>query len=99
MSSNEKAQEYYRKMINGSTYERFFGKYTEMNDGEAEILKYKKFSDLNIASVLSQMALAYIENWTQLGEDVTYINSVIYCLRAIFTFIKSMKPATSRHTE
>jgi hypothetical protein len=39
----------------GSTYERFFGKYTELNNGDAEILKYKKFSELKIASILNQM--------------------------------------------
>ena len=46
--STEKAAEYYKRIVYGSTYERFFGKSHENNAGEAEILKYKKFSELNL---------------------------------------------------
>jgi len=51
--SNQKAQEHYRKIIYGSSYERFFGKYTSINAGEAEILKYKKFSELKISCIMN----------------------------------------------
>jgi hypothetical protein len=58
-----------RKLNYASSYSRFFGKFTEMNKGIAEILKYKKFAELDISTILNQMAIAYIDSWTSLGED------------------------------
>lgn len=46
-------KEYYTNMNYGSTYERFFGRYHELNSGEAEILKYKKFSELKLSTHLN----------------------------------------------
>ena len=46
--STDKAASYFKKMIYGSSYERFFGRFHESKSGEAEILKYKKFSELKI---------------------------------------------------
>lgn len=40
-------------MTYGSTYERFFGRYHDLNSGEAEILKYKKLSELKLTSHLN----------------------------------------------
>ena len=54
MYSPEKAKEYYKNIIYGSTYERFYGRYHEQNAGEAEILKYKKFSELKLTMYLNQ---------------------------------------------
>ena len=53
-------KEAYRNITYGSTYERFFGRYHELNSGEAEILKYKKFSDLKLSMHLNPQALNYI---------------------------------------
>jgi hypothetical protein len=52
-----------------------------VSKGEAEILKYKKFSELDISSILSPMAVAYIDNWTKLGEDDSYVNLALSALR------------------
>mmetsp|Transcript_6073 Transcript_6073/g.4596 ORF Transcript_6073/g.4596 Transcript_6073/m.4596 type:complete len:90 (+) Transcript_6073:206-475(+) len=87
--SDEKAKIYYRKMIYGSTYERFFGKYTQINAGEAEILKYKKFSELKVASILNPMTQAYIESWILMKEDNKYVNLCLEALRSLFTFLKT----------
>jgi hypothetical protein len=46
-------KEHYRNMTYGSTYERFFGRFHELNAGEAEILKYKRFSELKMSSHLN----------------------------------------------
>ena len=82
-----------------STYSRFFGKYTEPTRGEAEILRYKKFSELKISSVLTQKAVAYIEGWTLLNEDDVYLNLALGVIRQIYTFIKSKWPLISTNTE
>lgn len=99
MYRNEKAKEYYKSVIYGSTYERFFGKYTEMNAGEAEILKYKKFSELKIAVILNPMTISYIENWVFLKDNNKYTNLLLCTIRSIFTFLKNITPSVSRHNE
>ena len=45
------------------------------------------------------MAVAYIDNWTQLGEDDSYVNLALSSLRQIFTFLKNLKPKITRNTE
>jgi hypothetical protein len=86
-------------MIYGSTYERFFGKYHEMNAGDAEILKFKKLSELPLATYLNQKAISYIEDWILLKDDDFYASLVIFTLRNIYTYLKSIKPKITRYTE
>lgn len=64
--STVKAAEYFKKLTYGSTYEKFYGegKHVNLNAGEAEILKYKKLSELKLASHLNSIAVQYLENWT-----------------------------------
>lgn len=50
----QKAAEYYRKITNVTSYQGFFGKYHDLTAGDAEILKYKKFSELKFSSILTQ---------------------------------------------
>jgi len=40
-------------MMYGSTYEKFYGRYHDLSAGEAEILKFKKLSELKIVSHLN----------------------------------------------
>ena len=61
-------------MIYGTSYERFYGKYTSINSGEAEILKYKKFSEIKLATILNHMAITYIDSWVMLKDDKQYVN-------------------------
>ncbi len=68
-------------MIFGSTYERFYGKITEKSSKEAEILRYKRFSELKLASILNKFAVAYIESWTLLNESDYFINLAFSALR------------------
>jgi hypothetical protein len=79
--STEKAAQQLRKLNYASSYSRFFGKFTEVSKGEAEILKFKKFSELDISTILSPMAVAYIDSWTKLGEDDSYVNLALSALR------------------
>lgn len=86
-------------MIFGSTYERFFGRYHDLSAGEAEILKYKKLSELKITSHLNPQALNYLQNWTLLKDDNHYVSIVIVVLRSIYTFLKNMQPKISTYAE
>ena len=95
----EKAAQQFRKMNYSSSYSRFFGKYTQPTKGEAEILKYKKFTELDISSILTPLAQAYIENWTLLDEDETYLNLALCVIRSIYTYIKNLEPKISVNTE
>lgn len=56
----QKAGQEYRKITNVTAYQGFFGKFQDLTAGDAEILKYKQFSQLKIASVLTQQAKAYV---------------------------------------
>jgi hypothetical protein len=40
-------------MVYGSTYERFYGTYHDLSDGDAEILKFKKLSNLKLTTHLN----------------------------------------------
>jgi hypothetical protein len=92
-------KEHYRNMTYGSTYERFFGRFHELNAGEAEILKYKRFSELKMSSHLNLQAVNYIENWTLLKDDDYYTSLVIHAVRNLYTYLKSLKPKVSRYVE
>ena len=86
-------------MVYGSTYERFFGRYHEMSAGEAELLKYRKLSQLKTALPLNNVAMAYLDSWVALKEDDTYINMLLFTLRQLYTYLKGLQPSTSRNTE
>jgi hypothetical protein len=88
-----------RKLNYCSSYERFFGRYVEVSRGECEILKYKKFSELPIVSILNPMATSYLENWTLLGEDDKYLNLCLHTIRSIYTYLKNLKPKITNYTE
>lgn len=82
-----------------TNYQGFFGKYHDLTAGEAEILKYKKFSELKISSILTQQAKAYMENWFNLVDDTNYRNLAICVLRNIYTHMKSTNAGISHYTE
>lgn len=86
-------------MTYGSTYERFFGTYQDLSDGDAEILKYKRLSNLKITAFLNPQALNYIENWTLLRDDLFYVTLVVNVLRNMYTFLKNLKPTISTYRE
>ena len=45
------------------------------------------------------MAKAYIESWTLLDEDESYLNLALCVIRSIYTYIKNLKPKITWNTE
>ena len=86
-------------MTYGSTYERFYGRYHELTAGEAEILKYKKFSELKMTAYLNATAMSYLSNWIALKDDDFFVNLVISVVRNIYTYLRNLKPKVSRYRE
>jgi hypothetical protein len=67
--------------------------------GEVDVLKYRKFSELNISSNVNAMAKSYIDSWINQGEDDYYVNLALGAFRNLYTFNKNQKPAISHHSE
>jgi hypothetical protein len=97
--SPEKVKEFKKDMMYGSTYEKFFGRYHDLSAGEAEILKFKKLSELKIVTHLNPQAINYLENWTFLKDDNYYVSMVIVVLRNLYTFLKNLQPKVSTYTD
>jgi len=71
--------------------EKFYGKPPNREvTADAEILKYKKFGDLEIVAFFAPQATEYIQNWTLLKDDPLLVSYVVYTVRSLYTFIKSM---------
>lgn len=63
----EDAQKEFRKMTNTTHYAQFYGMKPKMME-DYEILKYKKFSELQIATILKPHIAQYIEKWLQMND-------------------------------
>ncbi len=57
---------------------------------DAEILKYKKFCELDIIAYIVPEVVEYIQAWTQLKDDPYYISYVIHTFRSLYTFIRAV---------
>jgi hypothetical protein len=66
---------------------------------DAQILKYKKFSQLEFTLNLTHLALEYLQSWTLLGDDPYYMSVVIQTLRSLYTYIKNLAPRDTKHHE
>lgn len=99
MISSQKAKKYYQKLTYGSTYERFFGRVHEINSGEVEILKFKKFSELKMATYLNAQAKYCIDNWVSLKESDYYVGLVIFVVRNLYTFLKNAKARVTEYSD
>jgi hypothetical protein len=86
-------------MAFGSTYENFHGSIRKPTDApsEADILKYKRFSELDYSGYLQPLVVQYVQNWTKLGDDTKYVCLVLVAVRNMYTFIKSLNPRDTTH--
>lgn len=88
------------KLVFNSTYERFHGnKSVPSTPCEADILRYKRFSQLETTLYLQPLAVKYIENWTTLGDEKRYVSLVVACVRDLYTFVKSLIPSFTKNAE
>lgn len=75
-------------MTNVTNYSTNFGLRSKAND-DYEILRYKKFSTIRIASILKSDVNATIDRWLQINDDESYARRIYVTVRDIFTFLKN----------
>lgn len=87
----EQAQREFRKMTNVTNYSTNFGLRSKAAD-DYEILRYKKFSQIRIATILRPDVNATIDRWLQINDDEIYAKRIYFTVRDIFTFLKNKEP-------
>lgn len=76
-----------RKMNTKSSYNRQFGE--RPRDEEAyHIVKKKRFSELDFASILKQEPCAMIERWIIGDSDQEFVSRVFFTLRDMYTIVR-----------
>ena len=81
-------------MTNVTNYSTNFGIRSKAAD-DYEILRYKKFSQVRIASILKPEVSATIDRWLQINDDEIYAKRIYFTVRDIFTFLKNKEPPTT----
>jgi hypothetical protein len=92
----EDAQREFRKLTNVSQYATFFGSRPKMSH-DYEILKYKKFSQLRIASILKPHVIQTIERWLAINDQEEFTKRIYYTVRDVFTIVRNQEPPVSLH--
>lgn len=81
------AKSTFRKMSVKSSYNRQFG--DRPQDEEAfQIVKKKRFSELDFSSILKPTPNAYIERWIINDSDEEFTSRVFFTLRAMYTIVR-----------
>lgn len=82
-----------------SVYSAEFGGQTQQRDtSETAILKYKKFSEIPLAVILSDEAKTNLDKWLALGDLEIYQESVLQCLRSLFALVKTRSVAKTSYS-
>lgn len=69
------AQKEFRKLTNTTHYAQVFGSKPKAQE-DKEILKYKRFTDLQMASVFKPQIAYYIENWVRINDQEEFTSSI-----------------------
>lgn len=81
-----------------SSYETDFGDRVKLKEAtEISILKYKKFSEISLAVILTDKAKNYLDSWLGLNDLDVYKMSVLQCLRSLFAFINTRAVGKSNY--
>lgn len=93
------ANKYLKKLTFGSTYETFHGSIRKPTDApcDADILKYRRFGELEYTGYLQPLMVQYIQNWTRLEDDSMYKSLVLVTVRNMYTYIKGLIPSDTMH--
>lgn len=75
-----------------SAYGAAFGR-KENEIADTNVLKYRKFGEMQSTRVLNRTAKAFLTKWSELGEDPQYVSLAILAIKGIFTFWKQSIPA------
>lgn len=67
-----------------SQYATQYG-HKEKNFNDPEILKYKKFSQMECAEVLNSKCIRYLDTWVAKGDEQDLISYVIAAVKSIYT--------------
>ena len=90
----DEAQKEFRKLTNTTHYAQFYGMKPKMQE-DYEILKYKRFSDLQIAQVLKPHVAQYIEQWVKINDQEQFTGSIYFTVRDIYTVIRNQQAPKS----
>lgn len=60
-------------------------------------MKYKKFSEIPLAVILSEEGKTYLDKWLTLGDLPAYQESVLQCLRSLFALVKTQSVAKTSY--
>ncbi|CDW82414.1 UNKNOWN [Stylonychia lemnae] len=90
----EDAQKEFRRMTNTTHYAQVFGQKPKMQE-DYEILKYKKFTDLQISTILKHQPCQFVESWLSLNDQQEFTGQLYLTLRDIYTVIRNQQPPKS----
>ena len=97
--SVDEAYDRIKKKYNMSVYSAEFGEEAQHKDsGSSAILKYKKFSEIPVAVMLTDEAKNSLDKWLALGDMQAYQDSVLECLRSLFALIKTQAVARTSYS-
>lgn len=74
-------------MLNQTSYRRQFGEPPKAAE-EYNVMKVKKFTDLEISRFFKKEMQIYIERWLVNSQDDSLVSSLYFTARDMFTFIK-----------
>lgn len=67
---------------------------------DADVLKYRKLSELPCSSVLDPLALRMLQNWVLLSDSVEFQALVLQCLRGVYSTVKVFSSTmTTQHRQ
>ena len=95
---SEDAEREFRKMTNTTHYAQFFGQKPKSLE-DYEILKYKKFSELQIASFLKPHIVLYIEQWLSLNDQEDFTGRIYFTIREMYTVLRNQEAPISIKTQ
>jgi len=81
------AKQTFRKMNTKSSYNRQFGERPAEEEAYT-IVKKKRLSELDFASILKPTACAMIEKWIAGGSEEEFTARVFFTLRAMYTIVR-----------
>jgi len=85
----KKAEEMFRKTQTTSYYQSEFGYLAKDLKPQNNIFKYKKCSQLELRKPLTDLAVLFIDNWIELGDELEFQEIVLSCLRSLYSRCKS----------
>jgi hypothetical protein len=79
-----------------SCYGTFFGRKPDLTDyKDVNILKIKKFSQLDCSFVLNKQMVKALDTWQMTKEHPDYLGMALYTIKSLHTFFKRFQPTES----